>query len=96
MSLHPQFEDLLARIQSFPRSIERSTVHDTPPRRKWRVRVASRASLLECYDGHVDVWSSDSDPDMLFKLAVEKLRRTSFPERLPDSWRLLGITMIID
>lgn len=46
------------------------------------------------YDGHVDVHCRASESHEVFLAAVRELRRTSFPERSADCWRLERIELI--
>jgi hypothetical protein len=54
---------------------------------RYRVWMISRPGPYEQYDGHVDV-SAESEDD-LFRLAVQKLRRTSFPDRGEGHWQMV-------
>jgi len=59
----------------------------TSEKRLYRVHMRSVPGMYAQYDGHVDVWS---DGDDLFLDAVRELRRTSFPDRHADMWRMTG------
>lgn len=53
---------------------------------QYRVYVRSKPGMYAQYDGYVDVWVRE-DQD-IFDQAVRELRRTSFPDRSRDMWRL--------
>lgn len=61
---------------------------DTRPIRRYRVWLRSTPGMFAQYDGHVDVSTRDDDGYGIFMAAVRQLRRTSFPERGPDAWKL--------
>lgn len=61
---------------------------DQRPYRRYRVWMRSTPGHYAQYDGHVDVITQDDDGYGIFMAAVRELRRTSFPERGPDCWKL--------
>lgn len=67
---------------------------DSRPFRRYRVWLRSTSGMYAQYDGHVDVTTQESDGYGLFMAAVRELRRTSFPERGPDCWKLERFELI--
>lgn len=54
--------------------------------KKYRVRLHSRSGVWEFYEGHVDIYADNEEEAA--SLAVDKLKRTSFPDRPRTSWRI--------
>lgn len=52
----------------------------------YRVWLRSTPGFYEQYDGYVDVNAEDTDEAK--EKAIEKLRRTSFPDRSRNMWRV--------
>lgn len=57
--------------------------------KRYRVTLRSVPGMYAQYDGDVTCWSADDDPEEIFAAAVRELRRTSFPERTRDFWRMV-------
>jgi hypothetical protein len=55
---------------------------------KYRVYMRSTGGFYEQYEGYVDVRVSEDDS--LFMAAVRELKRTAFPDRSSDCWRLIS------
>lgn len=55
----------------------------------YRVFLKSVPGPFEQYDGYVDVWSEDEQEARYD--AVQKLRRTSFPDRALDMWKVTSV-----
>jgi len=61
--------------------------------RRFRVELRSAPGPWTFYSGHVDVLAADIDS--AFLEAVQKLARTSFPDRPSvSSWRCLGVSLL--
>jgi hypothetical protein len=54
-----------------------------------RVYLTSKPGPYAQYDGHVDVSIEEGDDPFL--AAVRQLRRTSFPDRGADCWKLVKV-----
>ncbi len=61
---------------------------------KFRCFMESIPGAFTQYEGHVDVYCESDDWDDVFLAAVQKLRRTSFPDRGHASWKMLDFQRI--
>lgn len=60
---------------------------------RYRVHLHSKPAVgLTFYEGYVDVLadSADQAPDA----AMAKLRRTAFPDRTPNDWRVVAVDVL--
>jgi len=54
---------------------------------QYRVQLRSTPGPYAQYDGEVDVFCDSSSPEDIFRAAVSRLARTSFPDRASlDFW----------
>ena len=62
---------------------------------RYRVWLRSTPGPMAQYDGHVDI-TLDGEPTAgdIKTRAVQKLRRTSFPDRGPGCWRVTKTELI--
>lgn len=56
--------------------------------RKYRCHMQTRPGMYTQYEGYVDVQSESDDWNDLFCAAVQKLKRTSFPDYGGSMWKM--------
>lgn len=56
---------------------------------KYRVEMHSKAGMWAYYDGHVDV-QADNEEEAI-EQALDRLKRTSFPDRPRNAWAIDGV-----
>ena len=61
---------------------------------RYRVQMESTAGPYEQYEGELTVFCETDERYEIFMAAVRELRRTSFPDRGADCWRMVGHTII--